>query len=223
MTWERIDHHLLNGQDLDITVGSARLYKGDGNYYNLTVNGNRWHRYNYEYHTTVKEFNSSYDVAYGHCVLSGLGLSILPALLLHKPEVKSITVYEISEDVIKLNKIVGFVDLNKITVINKPIEEANNIECDCLLLDHYELEPEKYIINNMKTISNNINYDKIWFWKAEYFILLHYLNSGLNLNEAYMQWMKKYNHIPKLVTLDINKLKYYIKGYFPYEQSNTPI
>jgi hypothetical protein len=221
MTWERIDHHLLNGQHVDITIGSARLYKGDGKYdgeyYNLTVNGERWFRYNYDYHTTVKEFNSSYDVAYGHCVLSGLGLGVLPALLLQKPEVKSITVYEISEDVIKLNKIVGFVDLNKITVINKPIEEANNIECDCLLLDHYELESEKYIMKNIESITNNINYDKVWFWKAEYFILLNYLNSGLNLNESYMQWITKYNYIPKLATLDINKLKYYIKGYFSYE------
>ena len=216
MTWERIDHHLLSGQDLDITIGNARLYKGDGEYYVLTVNGQIWLRYNYRYHTTVKEFNSSYDVAYGHCVLSGLGLGILPALLLHKPEVKSITVYEISEDVIKLNKIVGFVDLNKITVVNKPIEEAKDIKCDCLLLDHYELQSEKYILDNVNTIANNINYDKIWFWKAEYFALLNYLDSDLNLNEAYMQWMMKCSHIPKLATLDTNKLKYYIKGYFPY-------
>lgn len=217
MTWERINHHLLNGQDLDITVGSARLYKNDGNWYELTVNGNRWFRYDYKYQTTVRELNSSYDIAYGHCVLSGLGLGILPALLLQKPEVKSITVYEISEDVIKLNKIIGFVDLNKITVINKPIEEAGNIKCDCLLLDHYELESEKYIVNNMKTITNNINYDKIWFWKAEYFILLNYLTSNLNLNESYKQWLVKYNEIPKLAILDTNKLKYYIKGYFCYD------
>jgi len=217
MTWERIDHHLLNGQDLDITIGNARLYKGDGNYYVLTVNGQIWLRYNCQYHTTVREFNSSYDIAYGHCVLSGLGLGILPTLLLHKPEVKSITVYEISEDVIKLNKIVGFVDLNKITVVNKPIEEAKDIKCDCLLLDHYELQSEKYILDNVNTIASNINYDKIWFWKAEYFILLHYLNSGLNLNESYMQWMTKYSHIPKLATLDMNKLKSYISSYFTYE------
>jgi hypothetical protein len=219
MTWERIDHHLLNGQDLDITIGNARLYKGEGHYYDLTVNGQRWFRYNYKYHTAVKEFNSSYDVAYGHCVLSGLGLGVLPALLLQKPEVKNITVYEINEDVVKLNKIVGFVDLNKITVINKSIEEVNNIKCDCLLLDHYEFESENYILNNMKTITNNINYDKVWFWKAEYFILLNYLygNSKLTLTESYLEWMAKYNHIPKLAILDTNKLKYYIKGYFANE------
>jgi hypothetical protein len=126
-------------------------------------------------------------------------------------------VYEISEDVIKLNKIAGFVDLNKISVINKPIEEVSNIRCDCLLLDHYEFETEKNIVNNMKTITNNINYDKIWFWKAEYFILLNYLNSDLNLSESYKQWLVNYNEIPKLAILDTNKLKDYIKGYFPYE------
>ena len=53
MAWERIDHHLLNGQDLDITIGSARLYKSDGEYYDLTVNGKRWHRYDYKYHTEM--------------------------------------------------------------------------------------------------------------------------------------------------------------------------
>jgi len=217
MTWEKIDHHLLNGQDLDITVGNARLFKTKYGSYELTVNGNRWFRYNYEYHTTVKEFNSSYDVAYGHCVLSGLGLGILPALLLQKPEVKSITVYEISEDIIKLNKIVGFVDLNKITIINKSIEEVSNIECDCLLLDHYESESEQYILNNIKVITNNINYDKVWFWKAEFWILLNYLKSDLNLNESYAQWLTYYNEIPKLAKLNTDKLKYYIKGYFPYE------
>ena len=125
--------------------------------------------------------------------------------------------YEISEDIIKLNKIVGFVDLNKITVINKPIEEAKDIKCDCLLLDHYELESEKYMVNNMKTITNNINYDKIWFWKAEIWILLNYLKSDLNLNESYAQWLTYYNEIPKLAKLNTDKLKYYIKGYFPYE------
>jgi len=217
MTWERINHYLLDGQDIDITIGSARLYKNSDDFYELIVNGNRWFRYDYKYQTTVREFNSSYDVAYGHCVLSGLGLGILPALLLQKPEVKSITVYEISEDVIKLNKIAGFVDLNKISVINKPIEEVSNIRCDCLLLDHYEFETEKNIVNNMKTITNNINYDKIWFWKAEYFILLNYLNSDLNLSESYKQWLVNYNEIPKLAILDTNKLKDYIKGYFPYE------
>ena len=214
MTWERINHHLLNGQHLDITIGNARLFKNKYDNYELTVNGHQWLAYNHKYQTSVKEFNSSYDVAYGHCVLSGLGLGILPALLLQKPEVKSITVYEINEDLIKINKIVGFVDLSKINVINKPIEEVSNIRCDCLLLDHYEFETEKFILNNMKTITNNINYDKIWFWKAEYFILLNYLNSDLNLNDSYRQWLVKFNEIPKLAILDINKLKYYIKGYF---------
>jgi len=216
VTWERIDHYLLNGQDVDITIGNARLYKNN-NVYNLTVNGHKWFTYNYINHTTVREFNSSYDVAYGDCVLSGLGLGILPALLLQKPDVKSITIYESNSDVIKLNKLVGFIDLNQINVINKPIEEANNIECDCLLLDHYEDESEDYIIKNMKAISNNINYNKVWFWKAEYFILLNYLNSDLNLNESYMQWLANYNEIPKLARLKTDKLKYYIKGYFANE------
>lgn len=149
-----------------LKVGNAKLYFDTQNYLLTYNNNNVWLCYSYIDKTFIKEFYYPAEIAYGHCILSGLGMGILASLVLKNPKVKSVTVYEKYDDVINLNKIISFVNLNQINIINKPIEEikSQNVECDCLFLDHYEFETNEYKLNNSKEISNTVKHDKLWVW-----------------------------------------------------------
>lgn len=215
--WVQVNHPVLNGNQIDFTYNSARIYKENSEYL-LTVNNERWLVYDYERHGSEKEFSSSYDVAYGECILSGLGLGILPEMLVNKPEVKSITVYENNKDVIEINKLIGFDSIKKINIIHDKIENVKDIKCDCLLLDHYEFESDEYILNNVKQINDAIKPKTVWFWRAESIIYKAYIDSKLgsnisNFNEMYQAW-KKQSGISNLPDLSKNKIEFYMNSYY---------
>jgi hypothetical protein len=152
---------------LKITVGSVTLKKEKFSHYALYEKNECWFGFNYKDQHSIKEFYYPAEIAYGHCILSGLGMGILASLLLKNNKVKSITIYEKYANVIDLNKIISFIDLNQINIINKPIEEIKSIQCDCLFLDHYENEPDQYLIDNSKKIAENIKHDKLWVWRLD--------------------------------------------------------
>jgi len=215
--WIQVKHPVLNGTMIDFTYNLARVYKQDLTYV-LTVNNERWLVYDYEHHGSEKEFSSSYDIAYGDCVLSGLGLGILPEMLINKPEVKSITVYEANKDVIEINKLIGFDSIKKINIIHDRIENAKDIKCDCLLLDHYEFESDEYIINNVKQINEEIKPEIVWYWRAETAIYNAYVDHKLgsnisNYGEMYQAW-KKQTGINNLPDLNKNKINFYMSTYY---------
>lgn len=215
--WIQVKHPVLNGNVIDFTYNLARVYK-QGSAYVLTVNDERWLIYDYERHSTERQFSSSYDVAYGDCVLSGLGLGILPEMLMNKPEVKSITVYESNKDVIEINKLIGFDSIKKINIIHDKIENVQGIKCDCLLLDHYEFESDEYILNNVKQINDAIQPKVVWFWRAETTAYNAYLDRKLGSNisdfgEMYQAW-KKQSGISNLPDLDKNKIDFYLSSHY---------
>ena len=203
---------LQKNKDREILVGiepGLLLTNEGGKGYRLTVDGKQWMTYSPIGLTQEKEFASSVDLAYGKCVLSGLGLGILAGMLLNNPKVTSITVYEVSKEVIELNRTCGE-SFNKIEVIHQSMRDVKNIECDCLLLDHYEHESDEYIIDDVSEISYNNNAKCIWFWRAEPMIE-HFKDIGkiTNIQKSYDTWAAS-TGIRNLTNLTEQQLNYYI-------------
>ena len=201
---------LQENKDRDIRVSiEPGLLLTNKNGYKLTIDGKQWMTYSPNGLSQEKEFASSVDLAYGKCVLSGLGLGILPGMLLKNPKVTSITVYEVSKQVIEMNRTYGE-SFKKIKVINQSIRDARNIECDCLLLDHYEHESDEYIVDDVSEISHNNNAKCIWFWRAEPMIA-HFkdMSKSDSIQRAYEAWAAS-TGIRNLPNLTEQQLNYYI-------------
>lgn len=175
-------------------------------------------------HNLIAQY-SSYDLAYGHCVLSGLGLGMLAKWLLEKPEIEKITVYEISKEIIELNYILhGKEFFDKIEIINDSINNAFNLECDCLLLDHFiydgknnEIFYEKYL-KEIKNITNKNNFKLIWFFYVEELLREFAESKNISLNEnniknVYSEWLEKIN-IEKMPILNSEKLLNYFYVFY---------
>ena len=133
----------------------------------LYYNGDRWMSYEQNNDMEMKELYSSYDLAYGDVLVSGLGFGILALWLCSKPEVNSVTVVEISEDVIKLFKDANVVP-EKLNIINDNMITYNtDIEYDVLLLDHYERQLFEWRLKDIIKICSRIKHKIFWAWTLE--------------------------------------------------------
>jgi hypothetical protein len=117
--------------------------------------------------SVIKQLYSSYDLAYGNVLVSGLGFGILALWLCSKPNVISVTVIEFSEDVIKLFKDSNSIP-DKLNIINIDIRKYNtDTKYDTILLDHYETEKFDFILDDIEKISSNIKHKNMWAWPLE--------------------------------------------------------
>jgi hypothetical protein len=176
----------------------------------------------------IKELYSSYDLAYGDVLITGLGFGILALWVANKPEVTSVTVIENSQDVVDI-----FLENNPIpdnvTII---VADANayttTTHYDCLLLDHYKDGTPQDQVNyeKLNQIAKNIPHDLLWFWSMEYkylttcyglkfadFYLLPVDFSGIDLNEKWQEWLD-FLSIPTIPSPTTDKVKDYIEHYF---------
>ena len=212
----------------DITISNSSdifyLYKNDKQLMALDIKSNR----------EIKELYSSYDLAYGDVLISGLGFGILPLWVASKPEVTSVKVIEYSQGVIDL-----FLQSNTLPK-NMTIESGNistyksDNKYDCILLDHFQdLLPEsKWDLNllDIKTISENVpNHNLIWGWSLEHMFLSkkfeitfeQLFRFPINLREfdLYSKWLEfidKDINVITLPSLSKHKLTEYIYTYFNY-------
>lgn len=161
-------HNLLpnvvikEGISNDISIvndnGVWRLYGNDVQFMQLITKTNR----------EIKELYSSFDLAYGNVFITGLGFGIIALWVANKPEVKSVTVIENSQDVIDL-----FLASNKLPEKVKIIlGDADNYTTekhyDCLLLDHFKDGDERpFTYARIQNIAKNIPHDLFWFWSIE--------------------------------------------------------
>lgn len=196
---------------IDLKINSVKLHGEKNKQFYLDVNDVQKMSYCSLDQTSYYQLVSSIDLAYGNCVLSGLGMSFVTEKILEKEEVKTVTVYEINKDVITLNKLLGL-NSPKLTIINEDINNIKNITCDCLLLDHYEHEPDHFVINNIKNINNKNNVKLLWFWKVEKYITEYRIFKGIEIKEAYEQF-KKDNDFKNMPNLSESKLLTYIEMY----------
>lgn len=204
---------------------SIKITFDGNNNYSLFNDETLWMTYNAHTNISIKQMYSSYDLAYGDVLVSGLGFGIFALWIANKPGVKSVTVYEISKDVIDI-----FLKNNEIpkniNIKNGNIQDLiTDSHYDCILLDHYELQPLDWRIEDMLKISKNIpNHELLWFWSLEsiYTEMAYGLEYGdlygtflyfnaVDFNEAWEEFRLntlKAKTIPKLNKFKINEYVY---------------
>ena len=220
--------NIVLGTSGDITISNSSdifyLHKNDKQLMALDTKSNR----------EIKELYSSYDLAYGDVLISGLGFGILALWIASKPEVKSVKVIEYSQGVIDL-----FLQSNTLPE-NVTIELSNistyksDDKYDCILLDHFpDLLPESdwdLNLTNIKDISRNIpNHNLIWGWSIEHMFLSkkfaitfeQLFSNPIDLRkfDLYSKWLEfidKDINVITLPSLSKHKLTEYIYTYFNY-------
>ena len=128
-------------KDMNYTIPKIALYKDDHmeikQVYNevvLYLDNDRNMGYKLD-HSVALEFISHYDLAYGHVILTGLGLGLIATWLSNKQEVTKITVLENNIHLINYFKTYG--DLpNKVEVVYTNAETYTG-KCEVLLCNHW--------------------------------------------------------------------------------------
>lgn len=170
----------------------------------LFVDGKNMNYTNLKSLITYYEHLVDYNLAYGHCICTGLGFLIRESLLLSNPKVDKITVLEISQDLIDLQyqmnpKIMNHPKINVICI------DANEYigECDFLSIDHYN-DPTNVdeIHDTITKLTKNIKHKVMWYWT-----LLYDINGFQSVEKRYASLREKYNTLPKL---NFNELLEYI-------------
>lgn len=204
----------MTHKDIDIVKNSH--YKSPK--YGLFNKGVQWMMLDQNTNKEIKEFYSQYDMAYGDVLLTGFGFGILASWLASKPEVKSVTVIEISQDIVDI-----FLMNNTLSPkINIIVADASKYETsqhyDCLFLDHYETQYEDWVLRDAKQVSSRIpNHDLFWFWSLEERI--HFVRNIIT-NQKYIDFESHYNNFKKVLNisslpdLDREKINTYIYTYF---------
>jgi len=202
---------IIKREKKDLKIGNFRFYKKNGLYFLLEEK--QWTCHDVITNEQFGQLYSSFDLAYGDCILSGLGFGILPSMLLKNPKVKNITVYENSSEVIEMNVLHGGIP-ERINVINQPIQSIKNVKCDCLLFDHFELESLDDICKDMRQVVSDNNPELVWFWRLEREFNDKYKSEiENNYDMCYADFLKELN-IPKIPYIEKEKMKEYIKKFY---------
>lgn len=200
--------------------------------FTLLNNGVQWMTYNKSEKNQYDQFYSSYDLAYGDVLLSGLGFGLLAMWVASKPEVSSVTVIETSKEVIDLFLRSNPLISKKIKIVNGDMTfYITNEHYDGIFLDHYELQSHDWRINNMREICNRISHDVFWSWSLEaiYLNKMYSLpeNNGYGLPLEFLEFHERKLHskweefasstFPRelqLLDLTYKKINSYLESFF---------
>lgn len=183
--------------------------KKHGPIYMLYVNDQQWMVTDTASNLELREFYSSYDLAQGKVLLSGLGFGILPQWIASKDSVESVTVIELKQEVVNL-----FLRHNtpnpKINIKVADIKQYQDyIEYDWAIFDHYELDkvPTKKELNYL---AKNLKFDNLWFWSLERRLT------------QYNSWQKfRQDYGLKIPDLSLDKVLHYMETLF--RQKDFPL
>ena len=199
--------------------------------YTLTCNGVSWMETDKNCMHTRNTMFAQYDLAYGDVLVTGLGFGILTTAIAEKDEVTSITVLELSEDVIS-----AFITNNQVSDKVKIVQAdattfTSETKYDCLLPDHYELQSYKWRVKDMNRLAGNIKHDVFWPWSIEEIFLKERFPrysvkcSSSELFEKYAdriypEWQdfikKSFNSHPTLLNIKSSKLVSYLQKHAIY-------
>ena len=183
-----------------------------------------------------KELYSSYDLAYGDVLLTGLGFGMLATWIASKPGVTSVTVLEYSQGTI--DHFLKNNELPKNMTIKQ--KDANKYKSkkhfDCILLDHVPEYTWKSNYDYYLNIAKNIpNHNIFWFWPLEHWYICDYY--GFKINDFYTnppvlsnidlyeKWENFRNdlNIDTIPVLSKEKVTEYLYTYFNYIAINNII
>lgn len=124
----------------------------------LGVNGGSWMGLNLDDYREVFEFYSQYTLSRGKVLCSGMGLLLRESWLLSKGV--DITLVENNSNIIEYHRKYNSDLCDRMTIIHDDIH--NHVgSYDVVLLDHYEHEKEDWIIEDVKSIMDNIKCDVV--------------------------------------------------------------
>jgi hypothetical protein len=189
----------------EIESENCQIKLDDENTTSLWINNESWMIDTSDYMSWY-QLLPDYDLAYGDCVCTGMGMLIRESLLLSKPEVKTVTVVEISKDLIDLQKKLNPELMNhpKLKIVNCDANEYKG-KCDFLSIDHYEDIDDKERHETIQTVMDNVEHKVSWYWK---------LLEESSTYTLYNIIKKAYNTLPNLSKL---KLEEYLKLNQPLE------
>jgi len=195
---------------------NIKIVNDNGVYY-LYIDGLQWMAYNTKTHEDAYSVFSHYDIAEGHVVVTGLGFGARENWLLTKNNISKLTVIEKNKSVINYHYKIqsDFLKNNKFEIVNCDALEYN-YGCDVLLLDHYETESIFDILKNAKTIHDNVDCNKFWFWPFER-IIMHSrkwhtdndIPQKLYTKYEAFKLLKKNHNFYKMPDLDEGKINLY--------------
>lgn len=207
--------------------GKAEIeYLSDLRRYTLTCNGVSWMEADRDFKYTRDTMIAQYELAYGNVLVTGLGFGVLTTALAEKDEVTSVTVLELSEDVIR-----AFTTNNQVSDKVKIVQAdatsfTSDIKYDCLLPDHYELQTFKWRIKDMNRLAETINHDVFWPWSIEDIFLKEvypryqvkcstselFKKYGTEIPEKWRDFVvKNFNSHPTLMSIEDSKLLEYLR------------
>lgn len=184
---------------------------------------------------------SQYDLAYGRVLLTGLGFGILAKALSEKPEVTSVTVIELNQDVIDAFLLHNTLNSKVTIVLGDASTFSSDIKYDCVLPDHYETQGFDWRIKDMNSLAKRIRHDVYWPWSIEeLFLYKVYPQSEYkhlsqtdnkftelegNRVEVPQKWRlfisEYFPNIPSLSEIEDEKLLAYIEKYAQYYFETT--
>lgn len=174
----------------------------------------------------LKEQYAMYDLAYGDVILTGFGLGILPLWVAAKPEVTSVTVLELSKEVVDLFLLNNTMPEN-ITIIYADAKTyTTDKQYDCLFMDHFPDHKQFPVYEEVANIANNIPHKVLWFYGLESHYVRNYygftavqlinhfpLLDNYDLTLEWESYAKAFN-LDTFPKLDDKTLKYYLRCFF---------
>lgn len=174
----------------------------------------------------IKEQYAMYDLAYGEVLLTGFGLGILPLWIASKPEVKSVTVLELSKEVVELFLLHNDMPKNINVIYADAKTYKTDKQYDCLFLDHFPDHKEWPVYKEVSTIAKNIPHKVLWFYSLEshyvrnYYgftavqLVMHFPNlDNYDLTLEWENYAKAFG-IDTFPKLNDETLKYYLRCFF---------
>jgi hypothetical protein len=80
-------------------------------------------------------------------------------------------------------------DISKLEIKQSNADIIEGEVCDCLFLDHFENEPDDYIIDTVKKLSEQNEAKLVWYWPAGYHFLKFLSIKALTANcDSYIKW-----------------------------------
>lgn len=170
----------------------------------LYVNGQQWMGLNLTDHREIFQFVSHIEISKGDVITTGMGFLLRENWLLQKGH--SVTVIEQNENIINYHLKHNPDICSKLNIIHG---DANNHigKCDTLLLDHFELEDNDKILNDVQKVKNNIHCDTLWFWPIERMIIKKSVNDKISYSSSYSSFR---DLIPELPVMDNPSLERYL-------------
>lgn len=198
-----------------------------GKYIYLKHSGKDWHVFNTHNQRELHEQWSGYDLAYGDVLLSGLGFGHMAQWLANKPEVSSVTVIEILQDVVDIFLESNILN-NKVSIIVDDIESISiDKHYDCVIFDHIPNNPKpKEFYKELATTANKIPHNLFWFWSIELFYVMNFYSLSytdlfeipvdFNKFDFETKWedLRTYLDMPTIPSLSKDKIDAYINSYF---------